>query len=997
MVEEYVTDKRLRELLQEQLVDILREKPDDLLGFLENWARERRAGSTNRSPVASIAPLPPAIASSFQAAPSATAETARGRRSSSSVPPPLVSKQQRRLSDNSSVTSMHSGGSFGAKSIHEICPLSPYGNRGSAPSLEKASLLSPPSHVIPDSLLLEGSMTVGEGDIVVTMDDEGGSPRIGADFGNLGVSVMTPRSRNRSVISNSESLTTNGGGAGNKDDGDAHDGVVFVQCDAAAPLPLRMPDSHHAHVRIDEHYSNFVRLSPDRINAKRRDGLPVSLKLKDLAEWSKVDIDEALREVYSIINVSIQHTGFVHILDAFIESQSGSTVPVLYIVQAFLERPMTLKKFVEQHGLLREQQARHVLKQLVDALHFTHFHGQPHHRITAENVFVTGLHDDGLEVRIGIFGLEPCAKRNGAEFSEDIRQCGELMQEVVDPGALTGRFGEIVDSMCDVDEQLATAAILAALDSKSALQVLDDTGIPLVATDENGVITSWNGPAAMLFEYDVAEAIGQNITLLMRGTVKDEHPRLMQEYREKRVKRKLDDTTLVTCFAKSGRQISVEMRVTEHPEDHEFLAIFRDVSPVLSIQVHNRLLVWGACIVEYIPIACVAVDAATKSIVSYNRSAAELFGHLPAQVIGKPLKMLAPPDKHFQQCLVDFDFSGPRNVLCREQSGAIFTTRLYSFQVDVDVGGGATADDNSSIRETGVAAPSAEAVVYNYYIPENSITNDFNSLFTTIADSLLTAVIIIDEYGMIKRLSRFAEEIFEWGEREALGKNVRILMEKRFADKHQSYIERFKKSGVSDTLGRPKPMYGLTKSGKRVKIRICVQPYYRHSLLWFVAFVTPLADDVVHRQPTPVSSSGGGGLQQQQQQRRVESSGNISDQPGHHGHDASRRSLTPGTAAAFNALGPSASGAAFGGSFSGSETDGSDADSEHGGPMRLRVTREHQDGEGDDDSSESLEPPNRLSPMRRRTSNLGSFLPSSPSTGGTTHSVRFELDPGALH
>lgn len=900
MVDTYVEQHRIRELLEEQMVALLRAKPQDVLGFLEAWARERRTSGCI---------LPAALATA--------------------APTPSPERRQRRMSDNSSVTSMQSGAgnSFGSKSVHDVRPLSPFGNRGPAPMLERHALLTPPQAGAPSALQLEMPANAAES---VVADEEDGSPRGGADFVNLGFSCMTPRSRNRSVISNGES-------SAGCDKSGISDPVTFVQCDASSPLPLRMPDSQRTTVRLDEHYHGFKRVSNDRIHATRRDNVCVSMKLTDVGGWTKVEVDEMLREVYCIINVSIQNPQIVQVLDCFLEFQAGTRQPVLYVVQERLEAPLTLKAFTEKHGLLREDQARVVLWQVIHALHFIHFHGQPHHRVHADNIYVTGLDGEGLKVKVGMFGLVPSKQRSDEEFGEDIRACGEALQVCTNPEALKGKFGELIDSMCDGADQPPTAAVIAVLSGVSPQQVLADTGIPLVSTDEVGVVLSWNGPAERLFEYDASEVVGKNISIVMRGSIKDDHARFMREYQQTHTKRQLDESSTVTCFSKSGKQLALEMRVTERTTT-EFVAIFRDVSPALSIQVHNRLAVCGAQIVDYIPIACVTVDAATTNIVSFNRSAAELFGYLPAQVVGKPLTLLAPADKHFQRCMVDFDFAAPRSVLCREQSSAIFTTRLYSFEVDA-----ADAESNSD--------EGSGELIRNYYIPENSISNDFNSLFTTIADSLLTGIVIIDEYGMIKRLSRFAEEVFEWLESEVLGQNVRVLMEKKFGDKHQQHIERFKKCGVSDVLGRPNLQTGLTKSGKRVKLRICVQPYYRHSLLWFVAFITPLGDV----SPGLGAAAAAPQLCDDRHAPR-------------HAHSAKK-----GESAAHGALGPSISTAMY-------VDDSDDSSDDETRPGANSV------------SSEGLAPPNRLSPMRRRASNLGSFLPAPQGD-----SVRFELDAGATH
>ncbi len=93
------------------------------------------------------------------------------------------------------------------------------------------------------------------------------------------------------------------------------------------------------------------------------------------------------------------------------------------------------------------------------------------------------------------------------------------------------------------------------------------------------------------------------------------------------------------------------------------------------------------------------------------------------------------------------------------------------------------------------------------------------SLVETMVDGLIT----IDETGVIESFNPAAETIFGYDKKQVIGKNITMLMDSPYREQHQSHIERYRKGGESNIVGKSGiEVVGLHKSGKHVPISISV-------------------------------------------------------------------------------------------------------------------------------------------------------------------------------
>jgi len=84
-----------------------------------------------------------------------------------------------------------------------------------------------------------------------------------------------------------------------------------------------------------------------------------------------------------------------------------------------------------------------------------------------------------------------------------------------------------------------------------------------------------------------------------------------------------------------------------------------------------------------------------------------------------------------------------------------------------------------------------------------------------ILNSIVDAVININEQGEIIAFNHAAEKIFGYQETEVLGKNVSLLMPRSYAANHDEYLQNYLRCGTSKVIGKSLELPALRKDGEK--------------------------------------------------------------------------------------------------------------------------------------------------------------------------------------
>lgn len=93
---------------------------------------------------------------------------------------------------------------------------------------------------------------------------------------------------------------------------------------------------------------------------------------------------------------------------------------------------------------------------------------------------------------------------------------------------------------------------------------------------------------------------------------------------------------------------------------------------------------------------------------------------------------------------------------------------------------------------------------------------------SSILDTLVDGVIVINEQGIINEFNPAAEKLFGYEAREVLGKNVKILMPQLDRDRHDQYIDNYLTTGIGKIIGIGREVTGLRKDGTSVPLELAI-------------------------------------------------------------------------------------------------------------------------------------------------------------------------------
>jgi len=112
----------------------------------------------------------------------------------------------------------------------------------------------------------------------------------------------------------------------------------------------------------------------------------------------------------------------------------------------------------------------------------------------------------------------------------------------------------------------------------------------------------------------------------------------------------------------------------------------------------------------------------------------------------------------------------------------------------------------------------------------------------SILDTVPEAMIVIDERGIMRSFSSAAERLFGYGEFEALGQNVKILMPTPYRENHDGYLQRYIRTGERHIIGIGRVVVGLRKDGSTFPMELAVGEMNSGNRRFFTGFIRDLTE-----------------------------------------------------------------------------------------------------------------------------------------------------------
>jgi two-component system sensor kinase FixL len=236
------------------------------------------------------------------------------------------------------------------------------------------------------------------------------------------------------------------------------------------------------------------------------------------------------------------------------------------------------------------------------------------------------------------------------------------------------------------------------------------------------------------------------------------------------------------------------------------------------------------------------VEAAEDAIVSttpagvvtgWNRAAERIFGYAAAEMIGRPVALLAPPGRAAEMDELLARIGRDEEVVrCeserRRKDGRVFPVALTVAPIR-DAAGGLIGVLRIT-RDISIARAATEA------------WREDAAQLRAILDTVPEGLIIIDERGIVQSFSAAAERMFGYAAAEVLGRNVNMLMPSPYREHHDGYIARYLASGERRIIGLGRVVTGQRKDGSNFPIELAVGEVEGAGRRLFTGFVRDLSE-----------------------------------------------------------------------------------------------------------------------------------------------------------
>jgi two-component system sensor kinase FixL len=116
------------------------------------------------------------------------------------------------------------------------------------------------------------------------------------------------------------------------------------------------------------------------------------------------------------------------------------------------------------------------------------------------------------------------------------------------------------------------------------------------------------------------------------------------------------------------------------------------------------------------------------------------------------------------------------------------------------------------------------------------------ALLNAIIDNAIDGIITINEKGIVESINPSACRLFLYTPDEVIGKNITLLMPSPDREKHDSYLESYKSSGIPHIIGHDRDVLGRKKDGNIFPFRLGVSEVKFEGERIFAGFIHDMSN-----------------------------------------------------------------------------------------------------------------------------------------------------------
>ena len=111
----------------------------------------------------------------------------------------------------------------------------------------------------------------------------------------------------------------------------------------------------------------------------------------------------------------------------------------------------------------------------------------------------------------------------------------------------------------------------------------------------------------------------------------------------------------------------------------------------------------------------------------------------------------------------------------------------------------------------------------------------------SIVDTAADAIITIDEEARVLTFNLAAEKIFGYKPEEIIGKNIKLLMPKKYSQKHDHFLQQFQQTRKGKIIGQGRELVGLHKNGQVFPIHLGVSEVKNDKSIFYTGIIRDIS------------------------------------------------------------------------------------------------------------------------------------------------------------
>ncbi|HEX7087945.1 MAG TPA: PAS domain S-box protein [Vicinamibacterales bacterium] len=346
---------------------------------------------------------------------------------------------------------------------------------------------------------------------------------------------------------------------------------------------------------------------------------------------------------------------------------------------------------------------------------------------------------------------------------------------------------------------------------------------PTLTVDLDGSIQAANPAAERLFGRPAAGLVGRAMAELAPPEFQEEDADLRERVRRGERIERFETVRL----AAGGQRIDVSISITPirglAGQPVGWAVTYRDI----TWQKRHEAYAYLAAIVQSSDDAIVSKDL-DGTIRSYNPAAERLYGYRAAELIGRNVKVLVPPELHAEEdALLERLTRG-------ERVEHVETVRLARDGRRIDV-----SLSISPVRDESGAIIGASKVARD--ITERRRAAATQALLAAIVESSDDAILSKDLDGVIQTCNAATERLFGYTREELVGRPVRMLIPPELQSEEDEILARLRRGERTDHFETVR----IAKDGRRIDISLTISPLKNEAGV--VVGASKIARDITER------------------------------------------------------------------------------------------------------------------------------------------------------